>query len=290
MGGTSGVLAAIPSPPQSVWYLGPLPVRAYALCILAGVVLAVVVGQRRLSARGGPEGFVADMAVWAVPAGVVGARIYHVVTTPGPYLGEGGSLVDALKVWEGGLGIWGGIAGGALAAYAFTRSRGVPFAPVADAVAPGLALAQAVGRVGNWFNVELFGRPTDLPWALEVPPDNAAAVPGATTYHPVFLYELLWLLGVAAVCVGVDRRWRLGHGRVFWLYVAAYTAGRAWIETLRIDTAEMVLGLRLNVWTSLLLLAVALAALAALRGRGREDPAVLRGTGQRQEDPEEVTS
>ena len=290
------MLGSIPSPSQSVWYVGPLPLRAYALCILAGVVAAVVVGQRRLSARGGPDGLVADMAVWAVPAGVVGARAYHVVTTPEPYFGAGGSLVDALKIWQGGLGIWGGVAAGVLAAWVYLRLRGVPFAPVADAVAPGIAVAQAMGRWGNWFNVELFGRPTDLPWGLEVPSSNAAAVPGATTYHPTFLYESLWLLGVAAVCVLVDRRRHLGGGRVFWLYVALYTLGRGWIEALRIDEAEQVLGLRLNVWTSLVLGLVAVAALVLLRHRGREDAALLVGSSTDEDedrtavDGQEVTS
>ena len=265
------VLASIPSPPASEVHLGPFPLRAYALAIILGVVVAVVVGDRRWQARGGRPGYVLDVATIAVPAGIVGARIYHVVTTPRPYFGEGGNPVDALKVWEGGLGIWGGIAGGALAAWLVLRRDRVPFAPFADAVAPGVALAQAVGRFGNWFNQELFGRPTDLPWALEIDPEHRpAATPDAPTYHPTFLYESLWNVGVAVVLLAVDRRFRLGAGRVAALYVALYCLGRLWIEALRVDTAERILGLRLNIWTSILVGLAALAWFVAMRGRGRE--------------------
>ena len=265
------VLASIPSPPASEVQLGPLPLRAYALAILLGVVVAVAVGDRRWQARGGRPGYVLDVATIAVPFGIVGARVYHVVTTPRPYFGEGGNPVDALKVWEGGLGIWGGIAGGALAAWLVLRRDKVPFAPFADAVAPGVALAQAVGRLGNWFNQELFGRPTDLPWALEIDPEHRpAATPDEPTYHPTFLYESLWNVGVALVVTAVDRRYRLGHGRVAALYVALYCSGRLWIEALRVDTAERILGLRLNIWTSLVVGLAALAWFVVMRGRGRE--------------------
>jgi prolipoprotein diacylglyceryl transferase len=261
------VLASIPSPDRSVWYLGPLPLRAYALCILAGVVLAVVIGDRRWRARGGSKGVVADVATLAVPGGIVGARLYHVVTSPGPYLED---PVSALYVWEGGLGIPGGIAGGFLTAYLVLRRRGMSRTAFADAVAPGVAVAQAVGRLGNWFNQELFGRPTDLPWGLEIDPDNPDAVAGATTYHPTFLYEASWNLLLAAALVWADRRWRLGGGRVFALYVAGYATGRLWIEGLRIDDAAQVLGLRLNQVTALVALAGALVYLALRRRATRE--------------------
>jgi prolipoprotein diacylglyceryl transferase len=261
-------LAYLPSPDQGVWYVGPVPVRAYAISILLGVVAAVVIGQRRWSARGGSPGVVADVATIAVPFGIVGARIYHVITSPERYLDE---PLAALYVWQGGLGIPGGIAGGALAAYVVCRRRGYSPSALADASAPGVAVAQAIGRLGNWFNQELFGSPTTLPWGLLIDPDNPDAVPGAEAYHPTFLYELLWNLGVAAFVVWADRRWKLGGGRVFALYVAAYAVGRAWIEALRIDEAQTFLGLRLNDYVMVVLFAGAVAFFVARRGHGREE-------------------
>lgn len=282
----SPVWASIPSPPASQVEIGPFPLRGYALAIILGVVVAVVVGDRRWQARGGRKGFVLDVATIAVPAGIVGARLYHVVTTPRPYFGPGGDPVDALKVWEGGLGIWGGVAGGALAAWLVVRREGLPFAPFADAVAPGVALAQAVGRFGNWFNQELYGRPTDLPWALEIDPEHRpAATPDQATYHPAFLYEALWNTGVAALVIWADRRFRLGGGRAAALYVAAYCSGRLWIEALRVDAAERVLGLRLNIWTSLIVGLAALALLVLRRGAPRE--AVAQAEEPRGEDTEQ---
>jgi prolipoprotein diacylglyceryl transferase len=260
-------VASIPSPPAGEIALGPFPLRAYALFILLGVVVGVLVIDRRWQALGGRPGFVLDTATFAVPAGIVGARIYHVVTTPGPYFGAGGEPLDALKVWEGGLGIWGGILGGALAAWVMARREGVSFAALADAAAPGLALAQAIGRLGNWFNQELYGRPTDLPWGLEIDPENRPLdTPEVATYHPAFLYELLWNVGVAVLVIWAERRFRLGYGRAFALYVAAYCAGRLWIEALRIDTAQQVLGLRLNMWTSIVVGVLALAYVLLRRG------------------------
>jgi phosphatidylglycerol---prolipoprotein diacylglyceryl transferase len=274
------VLAAIPSPTRAVWELGPFPVRAYALCIIAGIVLACWIGERRWVARGGAPGDVLDIAVWAVPFGIVGGRLYHVITTPEPYFGDGGQPLRALAIWEGGLGIWGAIALGAVGAWIGCRRRGIPLPAYADAIAPGIVAAQAVGRLGNWFNNELYGSATDLPWALTVhrwdasagraltDPDGTAQVLG--TFHPTFLYELLWDLGVAALVIWADRRFRLSHGRAFALYVAAYCAGRLWIEMLRIDTAEHFLGLRLNVFTSIIVGLAAVAALVWQRGRPRE--------------------
>lgn len=261
------LLAYLPSPSTGVWHLGPFPLRAYALCIILGVVAAVVIGERRWVARGGTRGVVTDVATIAVPFGIVGARIYHVITSPAPYLDD---PVRALFVWQGGLGIPGGIAGGFLAAYVLCRRRGVSRTAFADAVAPGVVVAQAIGRLGNWFNQELFGRPTTLPWGLEIDPDNADAVTGAMAYHPTFLYELLWNLGVAALLIWADRRWRLGGGRVFALYVAAYATGRIWIEALRIDEANSLLGVRLNVVVMTVLLVGAVAYLVVRRGVGRE--------------------
>ena len=256
------VIATIPSPEQAVWSLGPIPLRAYALAIILGILAAVWIGDRRWRARGGSAGTVADIALWAVPFGIVGGRLYHVVTSPEAYFGEGGNPIAALKVWEGGLGIWGAIALGAVGAWIGCRRRGIPLPPLADAVAPGVAVAQAIGRWGNWFNVELFGGPTELPWGLEVPVDKRPlGFEEFATFHPTFLYESLWCLGVAGVVVWADRRFRMGHGRVFALYVLLYVVGRAWWESLRIDEANEILGLRVNFWMSLV---VGLAALAYL--------------------------
>jgi prolipoprotein diacylglyceryl transferase len=270
--------ASIPSPSQGVWNLGPLPLRGYALCIILGIVLAVVIADRRYRTRGGRRGLVADVAIWAVPFGIIGGRLYHVITTWQPYFGSGGHPVDALKIWEGGLGIWGAIALGGVGAYIGCRRQGVVLPPFADAAAPGFLVAQAVGRWGNWFNQELFGKPTTLPWGLQI--DPAHRPPGYeayATFQPTFLYESLWCLGAAAVLVWADRRWRLGHGRAFMLYVALYTAGRFWIELLRIDDANHILGLRVNTWvSSLVFVGAVVAFIVSARLRpGRETPAEL---------------
>ncbi|MGA6161114.1 prolipoprotein diacylglyceryl transferase [Amycolatopsis magusensis] len=278
-----GFPAVIPSPAQGVWHLGPIPVRAYALCIVAGILVAVWLTQRRWVRRGGKPGQVLDIATWAVPFGIVGARLYHVATSWQPYFGPGGNPLHALYIWEGGMGVWGAVAFGALGAWIGARRSGVPLPPMADAAAPGIALAQGIGRLGNWFNNEVYGGPTELPWALEIHQwDQSAgqAVLGADgqpvvlgTFHPAFLYELLWVFGVAAVVIWADRRFQLGHGRAFGLYVALYTAGRLWIEALRVDPANHILGLRLNIWTALLvcLTATALTVVSARRHPGREE-------------------
>jgi len=270
------LLAAIPSPDQGVWHLGPVPLRAYALCIVAGAVVALWLGDRRFQARGGRPGTVYDIAVWAIPFGLVGARLYHVVTTPELYFGEDGSLVEALYVWQGGLGIWGAVALGGIGAWIGCRQAGVRLPAFADAVAPGIVLAQGIGRWGNWFNQELFGRPTDLPWALEIDPANRPLdYVEQATFHPTYLYESLWDIGVALVVIVADRRFRMGHGRAFALYVALYTLGRTWIEQLRIDESLHPFGIRLNVFTSLVIfvLAVAYIVVSARLRPGREaDP------------------
>lgn len=266
---------SIPSPSQGVWYLGPVPLRAYALAIIAGVVAAVWLGDRRWQARGGQPGQVTDVALWAVPAGVIGARLYHVATDHQLYFGPGRDPVDALRIWEGGLGIWGAIAGGFLGGWIACRRYGLTPLRFADALAPALLLAQGIGRLGNYFNQELFGRPTDLPWALEIDPANRpAGFEEFATFHPTFLYEMLWNLAGVLLILWLDRRLRLDHGRVFALYVMVYTLGRGWIEMLRIDPVELadVGGLRFNVWTSVVLF-VAAAAYFLLRGRGdRREP------------------
>ena len=262
------MLAYLPSPSQGVWHLGPLPLRGYALSIIVGVIVAVVIGERRWVARGGTKGAVADVAGVAVPFGLIGARIYHVVTTPAQYLDN---PVEALYIWRGGLGIPGGILGGVLAGIVVCRRRGIRPGALADSIAPAVPVAQAIGRIGNWFNQELFGKPTTLPWGLEIDPDNPDAVPGAEAYHPTFLYEALWNLGVAGVVIWADRRWRLGHGRAFALYIALYAVGRTWIEALRIDDAATFLGLRLNDYVAVAVFVGATAYLVRTRGKGREE-------------------
>lgn len=271
-------LAALPSPTTAVWQLGPVPLRAYALCIVAGIVVACLVTEHRLRQRGVAPGAVLDIAVWAVPTGIIGARIYHVVTSPEKYFGTGGDPWKAFAIWEGGLGIWGAVAGGAVGAWIAARQLGIPLTVVADALAPGLPLAQAVGRLGNWFNNELYGGRTTLPWGLEIhrmDPDNPGHAlrddanqpilePGL--YHPTFAYEALWNLGVAGLVFALDRRFKLGRGRAFALYVMGYTAGRFWIELMRTDEANHILGLRLNVWTAGLVFLGALVYFLRARG------------------------
>ncbi|MGW1156699.1 prolipoprotein diacylglyceryl transferase [Streptomyces sp. NPDC002519] len=264
-------LAYIPSPSRGVLYLGPVPLRGYAFCIIIGVFVAVWLGNKRWIARGGRPGTVADIAVWAVPFGLVGGRLYHVITDYELYFSEGRDWVDAFKVWQGGLGIWGAIALGAVGAWIGCRRRGMTLPAYADAVAPGIAFAQAIGRWGNWFNQELYGRPTDLPWALHITSSAGGRVPGY--YHPTFLYESLWCVGVGFLVIWADRRFRLGHGRAFALYVAAYCVGRGWIEYMRVDDAHHILGLRLNDWTAMLvfLCAVVYIVLSSRLRPGREE-------------------
>jgi prolipoprotein diacylglyceryl transferase len=284
---TAALVSTIPSPSEGVWHLGPIPLRAYALCILAGIIVAVFVANRRWLARGGPEGIALDVAVYAVPLGVVGGRIYHVITTPEPYFGKGGHPIHALYVWQGGLGIWGSIALGAVGAYLACRQRGVSFLRFADCAAPGIALAQAFGRWGNWFNNELYGRSTSLPWGLQVhqwDEGTGRAVTDAGghpivlgTFQPTFLYESLWCIGVAIAIVLLERRYRLDRGRAFAMYVMLYTVGRAWIEYLRVDEAHHILGLRLNDYVALVVFLGALAYFVVVTRRGPGEPAPEAG-------------
>jgi prolipoprotein diacylglyceryl transferase len=269
---------SIPSPSEGTWYLGPVPIRGYALCIILGIVVGIVIAERRWVARGGTAGEIQDLAIWGVPLSIVGGRLYHVATDAGRYFGEGRNPWEALYVWKGGLGIWGAIALGTLGVVIGARRRGIKLLPVLDAIAPAALVGQAIGRWGNWFNQELYGRPTDLPWGLEIdprrwPPDQTFDL--GTTFHPTFLYESLWNLAAFALLIWLDRRFRLGHGRVVALYVMLYTAGRGWIEMLRIDDVELsdVGGLRFNVWTSIVLFALAAAYLlwSSRHRPGRED-------------------
>ena len=271
-------LAVIPSPTRFAWFIGPIPIRAYALCIIAGVVAACVITEVRLRRRGAPKYFVLDLVIWAVLFGIPGGRIYHVITSPENYFGEGKHPIDALKVYDGGLGIWGAVALGAVGVWIACRRAGVPLTFVADAVAPGLPVAQAIGRLGNWFNNELYGGPTGLPWGLRVYQANLSAgtvehdangnpieVPGGP-FHPTFLYEAVWDVLVAVLVWQLDKRYKFGKGRAFALYVMAYTVGRFWVEAMRTDTAHHFLGLRLNDWISILVFLGALLYFVRVRG------------------------
>ncbi len=274
------VLAAIPSPTRSVWHLGPLPIRAYALCIIVGIVVALWLTGRRWRARGGDPDHLWDVATWAIVLGIIGGRLYHLITDPELYFeGKPGTHpIDAVKIWDGGLGIWGAIALGTLGAWIGCRRRHIRLTVFADAAVPGVAFAQAIGRVGNWFNNELYGGPTSLPWGLRIhclDPDRAHTVAGgqasggevcaahsttlASLYQPTFLYELIWDVALAVALLLLDRRLRLGRGNVMALYAMGYTVGRAWIEALRTDPANHFLGLRINDWTCLVVFLLALA-------------------------------
>lgn len=258
------MIAAIPSPGDNAIGLGPLDLRAYGLMIALGVAAAVWIAQRRWAARGGDPDDIAAIALWAVPAGLVGARLYHVITDFRRFEGR---WLDVFAIWEGGLGIPGGIALGVAGGLVVVRRRGLPAAQLLDVVAPAIPVAQAIGRLGNWFNQELYGRPTDLPWALRIDPAHRpAGMEDIALYHPTFLYEALWNLGLAFVLVQVGARIQLRPGQLFAGYVAGYAAGRFWVESLRIDPATEILGLRVNLWTSG---AVFLAAVALLAIRHR---------------------
>jgi prolipoprotein diacylglyceryl transferase len=251
-----GLLASIPSPSSGALTIGPLSIHAYGLMIAIGVIAAVWLLGRRLEQRGeGTREDASAIAVWAVTAGVIGSRLYHVATDWDSFKDDLGRIP---RIWEGGLGIPGGILFGALGgAWAFKR-RGIPAAVGLSAAAPSLALAQAIGRLGNWWNQELFGKPTDLPWALRVDADKVPAgyAPG-TTFHPTFLYEMLWNLALCVVLLRIDRQFKLRPGRLFAIYVVGYAIGRFWIEGLRIDPAHAAGGLRLNQWVALIVGAIA---------------------------------
>ncbi|MEU4673704.1 prolipoprotein diacylglyceryl transferase [Amycolatopsis sp. NPDC023774] len=292
---SAAFLATIPSPDRGVWHLGFIPIRAYALCIIAGIIVAIWWGERRWAARGGTKGTVIDIAVFAVPFGLVGGRLYHVITDPELYFTAGKNPWNAFAIWDGGLGIWGAIALGGVGALIACRRKGIPLPALADAIAPGIVTAQAIGRIGNYFNQELYGAHTDLPWGLEIYQriDPTTGLPNELTgiatghiplpdspVHPTFLYELIWNLLVALVVVWADRRFKLGHGRAFALYVAGYTLGRCWIEFMRTDTANHILGLRVNVWTSILVFLGAVIYMIVAKKRGpRELPETLRSRG-----------
>ncbi|WP_083883950.1 prolipoprotein diacylglyceryl transferase [Nocardia higoensis] len=282
----SDVLAYIPSPAQGVWNLGPFPLRAYALCIILGIIVAIWWGERRWQARGGREGTVLDVAMFAVPFGLIGGRLYHVATDWEKYFGQGARPIEALYIWQGGLGIWGAVFLGGIGAWLACRIYRIPLPAFGDAIAPPVLLAQAIGRLGNWFNQELYGRETTVPWGLEIyprfdangDPDAMAGVSNGVVekiVHPTFLYELLWNVLVVVLLVQIDKRYRIGHGRLFALYVAGYSFGRFFVELMRDDEATEIFGIRINNFTSALVFLAALAYVV-FATKGREHPSRLQ--------------
>jgi prolipoprotein diacylglyceryl transferase len=282
--------AYFPSPPQGVWHLGPLPMRAYALFIITGIVVALIIGDRRWEARGGQRGVIYDVALWAVPFGLIGGRLYHLATDWRTYWGPGGAgLGAAVRIWDGGLGIWGAVALGIVGAWISCRRHGIPLPAFADAVAPGIILAQAIGRLGNYFNQELYGRETTQPWGLEIfyRKDSSGLndphlLDGVSTgqlfavVQPTFFYELIWNVLVFVILIYIDRRFAIGHGRLFASYVALYCVGRFWVELLRDDSATHIAGIRINSFTSTFVFIGAVVYIM-VAPKGREDPESLRG-------------
>jgi len=282
----SDVLAYIPSPSQGVWQIGPFPLRAYALCIIIGIVVAIWWGERRWQERGGRSGTVLDVAMFAVPFGLVGGRLYHVATDWQKYFGEGGDPLDALKIYQGGLGIWGAVFLGGIGAWIGCRIYRIPLPAFGDAIAPPILLAQAIGRLGNYFNQELYGRETDLPWGLEInlrfdDDGKLDMMNGVSTgvvekvVQPTFLYEMVWNLIVVVLLVQIDKRFRIGHGRLFALYVAGYCVGRFVVELLRDDEATHIAGIRINSFTSALVFLAAIAYFV-FATKGRETAQMLQ--------------
>lgn len=281
------VPASIPSPDWSGFDIplpwGTLRIHAYALCILAGIVVGLWLTSVRWAKRGAPEGSVWDIVVWAIPFGIIGGRLYHVVSSPDAYFGPGfdgtGDLSLIPQIQRGGLGIWGAVVLGVVGAWIGCRRSGVKLSAFLDAAAPGLLLAQAVGRWGNYFNQELFGGPTTLPWGLQIDADNPnfpAGVAADTLFHPTFLYESLWNLAGVVILLALDRKFNFRRSRLFWLYAMYYTLGRVWIEAMRIDDAEQIslfgITTRLNVWTSIFVFLAALVAFILLGLKKRTEP------------------
>lgn len=255
------MLASIPSPPSQVLSLGGFEIRYYGLMIALGVLVAVSLARRRWKALGGDPDIISDIAVWAVPAGLVGARLWHVVTDWN--LHDGDPWWWPIAIWQGGLGIPGGVMLGALGGYLAAKHYGVDVPRCADVMVPAIPIAQAIGRLGNYFNQEVYGRPTTLPWGLEIDPEvvsrSTPQYVGSTTFHPTFLYEGLWNLGAAGFLIWLDSKRILRRGKILPLYFVAYFCGRIWVEALRSDHANEILGLRVNTWTSILAISIGTA-------------------------------
>jgi prolipoprotein diacylglyceryl transferase len=267
-------VASIPSPARGVWHAGPIPIRAYALCIILGVLVAVWLASRRYAAAGGRRGVILDVAAWAVPLGLIGARLYSVITDYELYVGKGHDWVGVVKVWDGGIGMPGGLALGSLGAWIACRRAGVPLGPVAGACAPAIAIGQAIGSWSTWFNQQIYGRPSGLPWALQVSPAHRiSGYESFATFQPTFLYACLWDLLVAALLIWVSRRFPLPGDRVFALYLAAYSVGMFAIQTIRIDYSHHIAGLRVNEWVAILTFAGAIWYLYWMRhARPADEP------------------
>jgi prolipoprotein diacylglyceryl transferase len=264
------LLASIPSPSTGVYEIGPVPLRMYGLSIAFGVIAAVVLASKRWEARGGNPDDISTIALWAVPAGVIGARLYHVATDWNRLYAD--DPMAALKITDGGLGIPGGVALGVIVGIVVVKVKRLPVAPLLDVVAPAIPLAQAIGRLGNWFNQELFGRPTTLPWGLEIEPQyRPDGYEAFATFHPTFLYEALWNLAVVGLLIWIDRKRKLRDGELFGLYLIGYAIGRFWVESLRIDTATLLWGVRVNTWMSLVVAGTTIAVLV-WRRRTRHEP------------------
>ena len=276
-------LAYIPSPTISQFSIGPVTIHIYALCILMGIVLAVWITTTRWKKLGGNFDQVLDITLVSVPAGIIGARLYHIITTPERFFGPDGDWAEMFRIWNGGLGIWGGVLFGALAAWAWCRHKHYPMALLADAIAPGLLVAQAVGRLGNWFNQELYGAPTTLPWGLKLNMEgtaighseqcyDGATCPSGTLFHPTFLYEMIWnLIGAAIIVyIGSKAMKKLKAGSLFAVYIMWYTLGRTWIESLRIDYAHEFLGVRINVWVSMAVFVLGAVSFIVVQQMGKD--------------------
>ena len=258
------IVTAIPSPDVSFIELGPFRLHFYALFILTGIILALILTESRLRSRGAEAGVALDISLWAIPFGILGGRFFHVITHPNDYFFEGADLLAVFRIWEGGLAIYGALMFGALGAFIGARQSGLKFVSYLDAVAPGVLLAQAVGRWGNYFNNELFGLPTDLPWGLEISSNNPAypaGLPEGVLFHPTFLYESIWSLAGVALLLAADKRFNLRWGKMLGLYLVYYSIGRIWVEAIRIDPSEVLLGLRINIWSAIAGILVGLAIL-----------------------------
>ena len=265
------LLGSIPSPSSGTLELGPFKLNAYGLMIAIGVIVAVrIAGKRAESRDTATVDDFSSIAMWAVPAGVIGGRVYHVITDYEKFQGQ---WFDVVKVWQGGLGIWGGISLGVVVGVWRARVKGLDALWILTAAAPAIAIAQAIGRWGNWWNQELFGRPTELPWALEVSAPTAlqAGYTVGTTFHPTFLYESLGCLLLAWILVRLEKRLSPARGRLMVWYVAGYTAMRFFIEGLRIDPAKATGGLRLNQWVSIVVFAAAIIFILVDRRRSPEE-------------------
>jgi len=269
------LLSSIPSPSVSYFDFGPVRIHVYALCILLGIALATWMTDARLTRRGGERGVTLDIILWAVPLGIVGARFYHVVTHPSDYFYAGADLMKVFYIWEGGNAIFGALLGGAVGAWIGCRQTGIRFWSFADALAPAMLVAQGVGRLGNYFNQELFGQPTDAPWGLEIAYGNPAwpvGLPEGTLFQPMFLFEMLWNFAGAAFIILLERRGEFRWGKAFGIYLIWYGIGRMYFESIRLDPSQTFLAIRTNIWAALAAAIIGVVIIVVQRRRhpGRE--------------------